>query len=181
MVLMIAGQEAGLYEWRPTQGLHSLRIVKWELINNSRQPRNLTGKAGIVRSLKKRVNLLSLWGGSGEGGDGVDESDPDEWKPITSPFDSNSGYWQNNAQDSVLIGNYARGILTMHQPCDGGGDKDSQRGQKSVPAGIYTVHLPARHSCETGFAAKAHKFIITILWQGKTHKAGFFSFCWQCR
>ncbi len=39
-----------------------------------------------------------------EGGVGVDEDDDYEWEPIkliTSPRDSNSGYWWNNAQDSV--------------------------------------------------------------------------------
>ncbi len=41
VILVIARQKVGLCWWRPTQGLHSLRTLKWELENNSRQLRNL--------------------------------------------------------------------------------------------------------------------------------------------
>jgi hypothetical protein len=44
MVLVIARQEAGPCEGMPTQGLHSLRMLKGDLENNSGQLRNLMGK-----------------------------------------------------------------------------------------------------------------------------------------
>jgi hypothetical protein len=40
MVLVIVKRESGPCEWRPTQGLHSPRKLKWELENDSRQPSN---------------------------------------------------------------------------------------------------------------------------------------------
>ncbi len=41
MILLVARRKAGPHKRRLTQGLHSLKTLKWELEDNSRQPENL--------------------------------------------------------------------------------------------------------------------------------------------
>jgi hypothetical protein len=67
-------------EWRPTQGLYPLRMLKSDFENNSRQPNN-SKTAGKREPKKKSLLTLSLvgllWRGSWS-----QWKDDDEWEPI---------------------------------------------------------------------------------------------------
>jgi hypothetical protein len=80
MVLVMVRWQAGPCKWRPTQGLHSLRTLKWELENKSRQSNN-SKTAGQRQPQKKSQLTLSLmgllWRGSWS-----QWKDDDEWELI---------------------------------------------------------------------------------------------------
>ncbi len=131
---------------------------------------------------KSQLTLL----GFDEGGEGDDGDDDDGWEPIksvTGLCDSDSGYWRNNAQDSVWIAQHARqmreGGSSHHTPVRWLGAEDKDGPCRCIIGPSWVLHLPAGYSCIGQGLQQNTKFNIVILWLGKMNKTEFFFF-WQC-
>jgi hypothetical protein len=149
MALVNVRREAGLVTWQS-------KTLKWELENNSRQPRGLTG-TGRVTAWNK--SLLTLSHGKMNKGD-AEVDHIDEWEPIRLPQVHATGIqgteelWHrtrftvNRPTLAAMWG--VRGRLSPYTShVIGGRNNDGQHGHIIGPS--LVSHSPARHSCRTGF------------------------------